>query len=160
METLLDDLDRALIGLLRREPHLAVVEVARRLGVARGTAQARLTRLERDGVVEGYGPDLSRRALGYGVLAFTTLEIAQGNDTVIIAGLEGIREVLEVHAVTGPGDLLCRIVAHSNDHLREVLARILALPGINRAETHLALGTPVSRTLADVVAAGTVAVTS
>ena len=153
MAAALDGLDRQLIGLLRRTPNLAVVEVARRLGVARGTAQARLARLERDGVIEGYGPDLSRRALGYGVLAFTTLEISQGNDTAIVAGLEAITEVLEVHAVTGPGDLLCRIVAESNDHLREVLDRILSLPGIMRTETHLALGTPVSRTLADVVAA-------
>jgi DNA-binding Lrp family transcriptional regulator len=150
--TELDLLDRRLIGVLRRRPNLPVVEMARRLRVARGTVQSRLDRLVERGVIVGYGPDVERAAAGYGVLAFTTLEIAQGNDASILAGLAGVPEVLEVHAVTGPGDLICRIVARSNEHLHEVLGTILALPGISRTETHLALSTPIQRTVADLVA--------
>ncbi len=98
-----DGLDARLVGLLRSTPNLPVVEMARRLDVARGTVQARLDRLIRDGVIVGFGPDLDRTAAGFGVLAFATLEIAQGSDAQIVAGLEDIAEVLEVHAVTGPG---------------------------------------------------------
>jgi DNA-binding Lrp family transcriptional regulator len=148
----LDILDRRLIGLLRRRPNLPVVEMARQLQVARGTVQSRLDRLIDRGVIAGFGPDVDRAAAGYGVLAFTTLEIAQGNDASILAGLAGVPEVLEVHAVTGPGDLICRIVAHSNEHLHDVLGTILGLPGITRTETHLALSTPIQRTVADLVA--------
>jgi len=88
------------------------------------------------------------------VLAFATLEIAQGSDAQILAGLDDIPEVLEAHAVTGPGDLHLRIVAHSNEHLHDVLQRILELPGITRTETHLALHTSIQRTVADLVAQG------
>jgi DNA-binding Lrp family transcriptional regulator len=147
----LDALDTRLIGLMRSVPNLPVIEMARRLEVARGTVQARLARLHDRGVIVGYGPELSRSASGYAVLAFTTLEIAQGNDAAIIEGLAATPEVLEVHAVTGPGDLHCRIVARSNEHLHEVIGRILTLPGIDRTETHLVLGTPIDRGLADVV---------
>ncbi len=149
-----DGLDARLIGLLRSTPNLPVVEMARRLDVARGTVQARLDRLIRDGLIVGFGPDLDRTAAGFGVLAFTTLEIAQGSDAPILAGLDDIPEVLEAHAVTGPGDLHLRIVARSNEHLHDVLQRILELPGITRTETHLALHTSIDRTVADLVAHG------
>jgi DNA-binding Lrp family transcriptional regulator len=148
-----DDLDARLIGLLRSTPNLPVVEMARRLDVARGTVQARLDRLIRDGVIVGFGPDVDRAAAGFGVLAFATLEIAQGSDAQIVAGLDDIAEVLEVHAVTGPGDLHLRIVARSNEHLHDVLQRILELPGITRTETHRALHTSIDRTVADLVGA-------
>ena len=42
--TVIDPLDRRLIGLLVEEPRIGVLECARRLGVARGTVQARLER--------------------------------------------------------------------------------------------------------------------
>jgi len=91
-------------------------------------------------------------AIGYDVLAFLTLEIAQGQDDAIAAQLEPIAEVLEAHAVTGPGDLLCRVVAHSNEHLHEVLQRILSVSGITRTQTNLVLHTRLDRTEADLIA--------
>lgn len=150
-QTAWDELDARLIGLLRSVPNLPVVEMARRLDVARGTVQARLDRLQRDGLIVGFGPDLDANLAGFGVLAFTTLEIAQGSDAQIVAGLDAISEVLEVHAVTGPGDLHLRVVARSNEHLHDVLQRILQLPGITRTETQLALHTSIQRTVADLI---------
>jgi DNA-binding Lrp family transcriptional regulator len=147
-----DDLDVRLVGLLRSTPGLPVVEMARRLSVARGTVQSRLDRLTGDGLITGFGPDVDAAAAGYGVLAFTTLEIAQGSDRQILDGLGAIDEVLEVHSITGPGDLHLRVVARSNEHLYEVLQRILELPGITRTQTQLALHTVLDRTVADLVA--------
>ena len=42
-----DRLDAALIELLAAEPRVGVLEASRRLGVARGTVQARLDRMQR-----------------------------------------------------------------------------------------------------------------
>ncbi len=148
----IDDLDVRLIRLMRSSPNLPVVEMARRLEAARGTVQARLDRLDRDGVITGFGPDVSAAAVGHGVLAFTTLEIAQGSGGQIVDGLREVPEVLEVHAVTGPGDLHLKVVARSNDHLHEVLERVLALPGITRTRTQLALHTSIDRSMADLIA--------
>ena len=74
----LDALDVDLLQALHDTPRAGVLELSRRLGVARGTVQARLDRMERTGVVTGYGPDVDVAAAGYGVQAFVTLEIAQG----------------------------------------------------------------------------------
>jgi DNA-binding Lrp family transcriptional regulator len=131
-----------------------VLEMSRRLGIARNTVQARLDRMEEAGVVAGYGPVLDLRALGYQVLAFMTLEIAQGQESSAIQVLAAIPEVLEVHKITGPGDLMCRVVARNNEHLHAVIEAILAAPGVTRTTTSLALNSPVLRVHPDAAAVG------
>ena len=131
-----------------------VLEMSRRLGIARNTVQARLDRMQEAGVVAGYGPVLDLRALGYQVLAFMTLEIAQGQESSAIRVLAAIPEVLEVHKITGPGDLMCRVVARNNEHLHAVVEAILAAPGVARTTTSLALNSPVMRVHADAAAVG------
>lgn len=138
-------MDHRLLGALAETTRPNVLDLSRRLGVARNTVQARLDRLQRAGVISGYGPNVHLDALGIDVLAFATLEIAQDRGDSVLAGLTAIAEVLEVHQITGPGDLLCRIVARSNEDLHRVLDEILALPGITRTSTALVLHTPLSR---------------
>jgi DNA-binding Lrp family transcriptional regulator len=136
----IDDLDRRLIALLAAEPRIGILECARRLDVARGTAQARLDKLVARGIIRGYGPDVSPSALGFKVMAFVTLEIRQsrGHDPVA-RHLARIPEVLEVHTITGGGDLLCRIVARSNADLQRVIDLVVAYDEIVRASTIIAL---------------------
>jgi DNA-binding Lrp family transcriptional regulator len=150
----LDDTDRALIAEMRRRPGASRVELARRVGVARNTVQLRLTRLADEGVIIGHGPDLDRHGAGYPVLALVTLTIAQGAHDATVSAIAGIAEVLEIHTVTGRGDLLVKVVAKTNDHLHLLVQRIAAIEHIERTETQLALKTPLHRTVADLVADG------
>lgn len=143
MDAAVDDLDVRLLGLLADRPRIGVVEIARRLGVARGTAQARLDRLQGRGIVRGFGPDIDPAALGYGVTAFATIEIRQGRGHDVQQHLATIPEVLEVHTITGPGDLLCRVVARSNADLQAIIDRVVDFEGIMRTSTVIALSTPV-----------------
>ncbi|HEX6421319.1 MAG TPA: Lrp/AsnC family transcriptional regulator [Acidimicrobiales bacterium] len=139
LPTGIDALDARLIRAMCETPRAGVMELARQLGVARGTVQARLDKLQQRGVISGFDPDLDLRAMGYEVLAFVSLEIAQGRLEDVCSHLREIPEVLEIHSVTGPGDLLCRIVAHTNDHLQHVIGRVLEVQGINRTATQIAL---------------------
>lgn len=135
----IDELDARLIRALSETPRAGVMELARQLRVARGTVQARLDKLQQRGVITGFPPELDLRAMGYEVLAFVSLEIAQGALADVRDHLADIAEVLEVHSVTGPGDLHCRVVARTNDHLQAVIGRILEVPGIGRTTTQIAL---------------------
>lgn len=140
----LDVLDARLILLLADEPRIGVLECSRRLGVARATVQSRLDRLQRRGVVRGFGPDLDTEALGYGVTAFATLEIRQGRGRdAVTRHLAGIPELLEMHTVTGQGDLLCRVVARSNQDLQRVVDEMVADPDVVQVSTVIALATPI-----------------
>jgi DNA-binding Lrp family transcriptional regulator len=149
----IDPLDGSLIRTLAASPRAGVLELARQLRVARGTVQARLDKLQRRGVVTGFGPDIDVRGLGYSVLAFTTLEIAQGRLQDVVSHLIDLPEVLEAHATTGQGDLHCRVVARSNDHLQEVINRILEVQGIDRATTVIALSEQIAYRVMPLVAA-------
>jgi DNA-binding Lrp family transcriptional regulator len=147
----IDDTDRRLIGALRRGGRISNTDLARTLGLARGTVQLRLARLLEVGVIQGWGPDLDPRATDHAVGAFTTLSIAQGAHDRVVAALTERPEVLEVHVVTGQGDLLCRLAARSNDHLHELIQDVVGIDGVIRSDSQLALHTPLSRSLADLV---------
>lgn len=139
-----DRLDAALIDLLAEAPRMGVLECSRRLGVARGTVQARLDRLQERGVISSLGPEIDPGALGYTVMAFLTLEIRQaGGHDPVAQGLTRIPEVLEAHTTTGGGDVLCRVVGRSNQDLQRVIDAVVAVEGVVRTSTVIALDTPI-----------------
>ena len=76
--------------------------------------------------------------------AFVSMEIAQGRARAVDAHLSSIPEVVEAYMTTGPSDLLCRVVARDNDHLGQVIQRILEVRGITRTTTSLILATPIA----------------
>src|ERR671916_49321 len=132
----MDELDSRVIDLFAQEPRIGVLEASRRLGVARGTVQARLDKLASSGVVTGWGPELSPEALGFPVTAFLTLEIRQGaGHDAVAAHLAGIPEVLEAYTITGAGDMWARVVARSNNDLQRVIDMVLSDSGIVRSST-------------------------
>jgi DNA-binding Lrp family transcriptional regulator len=144
----MDALDATLLRLFSEQPRIGVLEASRRLGVARGTVQARLDKLSSAGVIAGWGPELDPEAVGYPVTAFLTLEIRQrtaehgGHDTVA-RHLAAIPEVLEAYTITGAGDMWCRVVARSNNDLQRVIDAVLADPSIVRSSTVIALAKQV-----------------
>jgi len=151
----LDDLDCRLLREFTAHPRLSVLEASRRLGVARGTVQARLERLERDGVISAWGPRLAPAAMGYAVTAFVTLEIRQGRGSAGVLGhLREIPQVLEAHTITGPGDLLCRVVARDNADLQDVLDRVVSSGDVERSSTVIALRTAIEPDASRLVAEG------
>ena len=144
----MDQIDSSLLDLFAAEPRIGVLEASRRLGIARGTVQARLDRLASAGVVIGWGPELSTEALGYPVTAFLTLEIRQGSADLggheaVAAHLAEIPEVIEACTITGAGDMWARVVARTNADLQRVIDRVLEHQGIDRSPTVIALATQV-----------------
>ncbi|QTD98822.1 Lrp/AsnC family transcriptional regulator [Streptomyces cyanogenus] len=135
----IDHLDGRIIVLLAEEPRIGVLEMSRRLGVARGTVQARLDRLQSNGVIRGFGPQVDPVALGYPVTAFATLQIRQGQGADVRAYLATVPEVLELLTTTGSGDMLCRLVARSNADLQRVIDRVVGFDGIVRASTAIVM---------------------
>ncbi len=139
-----DDLDCRILLLLLTEPGIGVLGASRRLGVARGTVQARLDRLQRGGALASLAPHVDPAGLGFPVTAFCTLEIRQGQGhEPVIEHLGAIPEVLEAHTITGSGDLLIRIVGRDNADLQRVIDRVVDDAHVNRASTVISLATRI-----------------
>ena len=135
----LDDTDRRLLGIVLDDPRVGVREFSRRLGVARGTAQARLDKLEARGVLATWAPTLDAAALGYPLGALVHIQMAQARLEETCDGLARVPEVLEVMSVAGEFDIVCRVVARDHAHLEEVFSAIIATPGVLRTRTEVIL---------------------
>ncbi len=149
-----DRLDARIVALFTDEPDVGVLGASRRLGVARGTVQARLDRLVERGVIRSFAPQLDPAALGYPVTAFCTLEIRQGRGHgPVVEHLTAIPEVLEAHTITGSGDLLIRMVARDNADLQRVIDRVVDDAHVVRASTAISLATRIDHRTAPLLAA-------
>lgn len=143
MTVKLDALDVDLLAALRSHTRAGILELSRTLHVARGTVQARLDRLERAGLLRGYGPEVDVAAAGYVVQAFVTLEIAQGALDDVTAELTAQPAVLEAYATTGASDVVCRVVASSNEDLQQTLLALNRSPSISRSTSVIILSVVV-----------------
>ncbi len=139
----IDRLDARLIAELREHPRLGLREISRRLGVARGTVQARLAKLEERGVITGFGPEVDPVEIGHSIEAFVMLELTQGRLAEAVDALEATPEVLAVDAVSGPQDLVCRIAARDTEHLQEIVNSLLASEAIRRSTSYVILSRPI-----------------
>jgi DNA-binding Lrp family transcriptional regulator len=151
--TSFDRLDANLIAALRANPRVGLLEVARQLGVARGTVQARLAKLERSGVITGHGPEIDTDKLGYPISAFVLIELEQGRLAEAVAAMEAIPEVLEADGVSGPQDLICRVVARDTEHLQRVVNELLRTHAIRRCTSYIVLSRQVPPRTGPLVAA-------
>lgn len=135
----LDALDRRLLLELVRDPRAQISELSEKLGVARNTAQSHVRHLMRAGVIRPAGRDVDLTRLGYDVQAFVTIEVTHRELDGVIAGLRMLPQVLEVHEISGRGDVWCRVTATDTQQLQQALRSILRLKGVIRTETVLAL---------------------
>lgn len=151
--TSFDRLDARLVATMRENPRVGLLEVARQLGVARGTVQARLAKLESSGVITGHGPEIDPWALGYSISAFVLIELAQGRLAEAVKVMDGMPEVLEADGVSGPQDLICRVVARDTEHLQELVNELLQTPAIRRCTSYIVLSRQVPPRTGPLVAA-------
>ena len=139
----IDRLDIELLRLLEADARTGVVELAARTGVSRTTVQSRIRRMEEGGLITGYRPVLDLPEAGLGVQAFLALETHQGSLSAIIARLDAMPQVLEVHTVTGREDLLVRVATASQPDLLALAETIVGFPGVVHSSTWITLTNPV-----------------
>jgi DNA-binding Lrp family transcriptional regulator len=144
----LDRTDLRLLLALTDDPRATTVALAQRLGVTRNTVQARLASLETAGVLLPYDRCIDEAAIGRPLTAFTTVYATQQKLTHIGAELAKIPEVVQAFGMTGPTDLLVRIVCADTDELFRINERILACDGVDRTETSIAINELVPYRLA------------
>lgn len=135
----IDAVDARILLTLSDDPRLSGVEIAQRLGLSRNTVQSRLARLEAGDVLSSVERRVLLRALGYSMTAFINARVDQHRLDEIERALTGIPEVVEVHGLAGPQDLLIRVVAVDADDLYRLAGAVLAIPGMERTEVAMSV---------------------
>jgi len=137
----LDATDQALLAVLRSNARLAVVDIAKTLGVSRATVQNRMRRLEKNGVVLGYTVRIRPDVEEYPVRALMSIRVLSRQEAKVIEGLRGNHNVLSVHHTTGRWDLIAEIHTDTLANFNAIVTSIRLLDGIEATETSLLLDT-------------------
>ena len=134
-----DATDARLLQALAEDPRATVMALSQRLGLARNTVQARLTRLENAGALAPFDHRVRPDALGFPLGAYMTVTVVQRSLADVSDALAHIPEVLEVTGLSGVADLLVQVAARDADDLWRITEQVLAIPGVQRTDTALAL---------------------
>ncbi len=131
--------DRELLALLGENARMPVATLARRLGLSRTTVQARLERLEREGVIAGYSLRLSEAYLAGLIRAHVLITIAPKALTAVTTELTALSQITALYSVNGPYDLIAIIASPSIGDLDALIDTIGALPGVERTLSSIIL---------------------
>ena len=135
----LDATDLRILTAMCERPKASAVALAAELGLSRNTVQARLVRLESSGALLPFEQRVNPAALGFGLVSFVHIHVQQRLLGKIVERLRGIPEIIEAHGVTGSADILARVVASGAEELFRVNGQILAIEGVERADTSLSM---------------------
>ncbi|AUQ74811.1 Lrp/AsnC family transcriptional regulator [Phaeobacter piscinae] len=140
-----DETDQNLLTLLRENARRPVADLARRLGLARTTVQARIERLESSGVISGYTLRTSAQARPP-LQATVLISIEPRSGPEVLARLRGLPGVEVVHTTSGRFDLLAQVVAQTTTELDDTIDRIGEARGVRSSESLIHLATKLDRT--------------
>lgn len=152
LQARLDDLDRQLLALLQANARAPTAELARRLKVARTTVVARIARLEREGVVAGYGVRLGQRLEESAVRAFCGLSVQARGAGAVIKALERMPEVEGAWAVSGAFDYMVQLRCASPQELDALLDQLGQIEGVRQTQTSMVLSQKIDRRPTDALA--------
>ncbi|MBB5515212.1 DNA-binding Lrp family transcriptional regulator [Rubricella aquisinus] len=136
-----DETDLKLISELRRDGRAAISTLAGRLGVARGTVQARLDRLVSDGTIRRFTIDTRGSEDVNAIRAIMSIEIQGSAARAATRTLRGMPEVTALHTTNGAWDLIAELRTDNLPAFDRVLRDIRSIPGVLNSETSILLDT-------------------
>jgi Lrp/AsnC family leucine-responsive transcriptional regulator len=137
----LDRVDRQILVMLSRDSRRSQRALARELGMSAPAVGERIARLERVGVIRGYGVSLDWDAAGYPMTVYLTITAIQGyQQDRLIEQLAAVPELEHLDIVTGAIDMLARFRVRDHGHLRQLLMdHIWQIEGVQRTETSVSI---------------------
>ncbi|ONF96863.1 Lrp/AsnC family transcriptional regulator [Sphingomonas jeddahensis] len=134
----LDDTDRRIVAILATDARRPAAAIARDLHLSRTAVQARLARLERDGVILGYATLVAPDTIGR-VSAFVTLSIGVRPCARVIDQLRGWPQIERIFSIAGDRDAVLLVSADSPQALSGLADRLSGLDGVTAVETTVIL---------------------
>jgi len=142
-----DDLDKTLIRELANDARTSVSTLARRLGLARTTVQARLEKLERSGVIAGYTVRLGETTRLNRIKATVLIQFDPRTGPHTVQRLKSMPEVEVAHTASGRVDLVLQLATPNTERLDMVLDEIGAIKGVQSSESLIHLSTKINRAI-------------
>jgi DNA-binding Lrp family transcriptional regulator len=141
----MDVIDEKLLLALREDGRASTAKLARLVGRSRTSVQSRIERLQKQGVIVGFGVLLApEHGLG-AVRAHVMIKVGPKETRAVSAALRSIPQVRVLHSVSGDVDLIAVAAAASVTEMDEVIDRVGALDGVERTNSFIILSTKFER---------------
>jgi len=135
----MDDLDHRLIALLRTDARASLSQLAKALGVSRGTVQNRLDKLIASDVILGFTVRLKNAATPDRIRAIMMVEVSGKNSRRVAHELRGLPQIHALYSTNGPFDLIAEKECANREEFDRLLSSVRTIEGIARSETSLLL---------------------
>ena len=139
----LDRFDAAILRILSTEGRISVTDLAGRIGLTKSPTQARLKRLEDNGVITGYRATTDPIRVGLAHVAFVEVRLTDTREKALSAFNAAVREVPEIeqcHMIAGAFDYLLKIRTRDMQGYRGLLGEVVtSLPHVNSTSTHVSM---------------------
>lgn len=137
----IESLDRAILGEYLRDARQSYREIARKVGVSPGTVLSRVKKLEQAGIIKGYAVLVDPEKLGYELTVLTEITVSKGKLVEMEREIAKLPYVCAVYDVTGLTDAIVVARFHNREELNRFTKTVLAMPFVERTNTHLVLTT-------------------
>ena len=137
----LDELDEKILKELFEDARLSSRQIAKKTGVSVGTALSRIKKMEEEGLIKGYFVLLDHEKLGYQLTVVTEITVSKGRLVQMENEIAKIPNVCSVYDVTGLTDAIVIAKFKNREDLGHFTKRLLALPYLERTNTHVVLTT-------------------
>ena len=117
MEDTLDSVDKKIIAMLQKNARIPVKEIAKEVYLSSPAVSARISRLEKEGILKGFHALVNYEAFGYGIKAFINLSVEPYQKKEFYPFIQSIPNVLECNCVTGDYSMLIEVAYQSTVEL-------------------------------------------
>jgi DNA-binding Lrp family transcriptional regulator len=137
----LSETDKRILKNLLEDARFSSRQIAKNVGVSVGTVLSRIKKMEDDGFIKGYSVILDHEKLGYELTVVTEITVSKGRLTEMEKEVAKIPNVCGVYDVTGLTDAVIVAKFKTREDLGKFTKQLLALPYIERTNTHVVLTT-------------------
>jgi len=137
----LDETDVKILKTLVSDARLSSRQISKKSGVSIGTVLTRMKKMEKEGLVRGYSAIVDHEKLGYQLTALTEITVSKGRLLEVENEIARMPNVCCVYDVTGLTDAFVIAKFKSREELSIFAKRLLALPFVERTNTHVVLTT-------------------
>ncbi|ASJ11059.1 AsnC family transcriptional regulator [Thermococcus sp. P6] len=136
-----DEKDREILRILRREGRITLTELGRRVGLSPASVKNRMEKLEKLRAIRGYSAIVDPAFLEEYVQVFIELELAIDDHTVdpILRRIAALEEVQSLHRRSGGEQILIRASFHNTDEVKAFAGRLRRFFGKNLERVEVSL---------------------
>jgi Lrp/AsnC family leucine-responsive transcriptional regulator len=136
----LDRIDLKILHALQQDGRISNLKLAEAVALSPTAVLARVQRLSKEGVIEGYEARLNPAKLGVGLMVFVEVLLDKTSTGVFEAFKAAVQvraEILECHMVAGGFDYLLKTRMADMNAYREFAGTVLwQLPGVRETRTY------------------------